>query len=279
MDVTGESTAKAVDQPHNVHALLPWQVPRYARRAAVVLVWVLVLAACFLSGFGSGRASSQRYLTTLYSTDDYFLPVDSHQLTVAIVPLDPGPLARESLGESDSRTAASAGQLVNAACLVDLANNLAELYPLHYRVARSLTIPDEFFNPDRRQYRADQVLNWLVTQANPHDFRSVGVLSSDLYKPGYNFLFGVAKTGGSSCISSSARMGGGPERAQLSPEQRWHSIVRHELGHTLGLAHNETGRSVMVYGNSLAELDQQAVTLTSAEWRRLEQIHPIIWRR
>jgi predicted Zn-dependent protease len=213
------------------------------------------------------------------SAGSFYLPVDSRQLTVALVPLTPGPQALKVLRGRESAAVTTAAKLATGEGLDDLAANLGELYPLGYRVAEPLAIPDEFFSAERQQYRADKVLNWLAKTADRSTFRNVGVLSCDIYKPGYNYLFGLAKTGGNACIASSARMGMGMDTAQLTADQRLHSIVRHELGHTLGLLHNETEQSVMVYGNSLSELDQQSFTLTPAEWRKLEEIHPIIWRR
>jgi len=280
MNSTVESTAQAASYLDQARpAILPWQTPRWISVLLLVLACAVLLLASFLGGYLAGRQAILRHYATLVATHEYYLPVDSRQLTVAIVPLALGPKANQALSARTSCATTAAAQLISADGLAGLTADLAELYPLGYRLAEPLTIPDDFFNAQRQQYRADQVLNWLVKTADRADFRSVGVLSSDIYIPDYNFLFGLARTGGNSCIVSSARLSVGADTAQLSPEQRWHSIVRHELGHTLGLQHNETEQSVMVYGDSLAALDQQALTLSAAEWHKLEQIHPVIWHR
>jgi len=280
MNDTSSSIARPAGQPPPQSHYTVFRLAHHnVRWALLAVAALLVITSCFMAGFAAGGSAARRQLAMRIATNDYYLPVDSRQLTAAIVPLIPGPLARKALGEADKPSSLTAEELLSDAGLAELVADLGELFPLGWRVADPLTVPDEFFIATRRQHRADQVLDWMVKQAAPSDFRSLGVLSCDIYIPGYNFLFGLAKTGGNACLASSSRMGGRLEGAQLSPVQRWHSIARHELGHSLGLAHNETQRSVMVYGNSLAELDGQATELTNSEWQRLEQIHPILWRR
>lgn len=256
---------------------LPWQTSPQARRWFLDFLVITLLLTSFIGGYHTGSHSGLNRYHEIFSTGNYYLPVDSRQLTVAIVPLQPGPQTLQLLGERASGPAIAARQLVSETGLEDLAADLQVFLPLGCRIAEPLVIPDECFSTERRQYRADLVLNWLAKSADRSDFRTIGVLGTDIYKPDFNFLFGLAKTGGGACIASSARMGMSMDAARLSSSQRWHSIVRHELGHTLGLLHNESERSVMVYGNSLGELDQQPLELTAAEWRKLEEIHPIIW--
>jgi archaemetzincin len=280
MNSTIETTAQAAGNPTRVRpVLLPWQTPLWVTLLLAVLAGTVLLLAAYCGGFFAGRNAAHRHYAKLLATHEYYLPVDSRQLTVAVVPLALGPQASRTLADRNSAATIAAAQLVATEGLTELTANLAELYPLGYRVGEPLTIPDEFFSVQRQQYRADKVLNWLVKTAGHADFRTVGVLDCDIYVPDYNFLFGLAKTGGNACVVSSARMGIGADTARLTPAERWHSIVRHELGHTLGLLHNESERSVMVYGDSLSALDQQITNLSLAEWRQLEEIHPIIWHR
>ena len=106
-----------------------------------------------------------------------------------------------------------------------------------------------------------------------------GVLYNDVYDDKYNFLYGQARIAGPVCVASANRMGGKLKDAAKSPQQRWISIVRHELGHTLGLQHVDDRKSVMAFGATLSELDGQGDTLTKADWQRLDELHPIRWER
>jgi archaemetzincin len=247
------------------------------RRIAILMVlYFLVL----FTGIWIGRqlfAPTPRIVRTAALKPDYYLPVDSRSLTVAIQPLVPGPQAAAVLGRVNSGHAQAAAALVAPAGLEALADSLAALYPLSYEIVKPVELPDEFFDVERQQYDVDLALNWLVKQADPHYFRTLGVTSADIYKGEYNFLFGLAKLGGSSCISSCARTTGTTPGELLTPAKRWHSIVRHEMGHTLGLQHVEDQQSVMAYGNSLEELDQQGTELTKADWKLLKNLHPIRW--
>lgn len=170
-------------------------------------------------------------------------------------------------------------ELSSLAAFEGLAAGLAEVYPLQFEVGTALTIPDKFFSVERQQYRADKVLDWLVAEADCTMFRTIGVMPADIYQPGYNFLFGLAKLGGSSCIASCSRMGGHVDNARLTPQQRWCGIASHELGHTLGLRHVEDTSSLMAYADSLQQLDAQGFSLTKADWALLRELQPIRWKK
>jgi archaemetzincin len=205
-------------------------------------------------------------------------PVPSRNLTVTILPLEASEHVR-SLLPSESDVSAAAAQLAGADGQAELIANLEQLYPFSYEVADPLTIPDELFDVERRQYNIDKLLTWMLRQRDPRSFKTVGVLSVDVYEPGYNFLFGLAKLGGPGCVASTARMGQTAHTARLEPAERWHLLVRHELGHSLGLQHTEEPDSVMHYSNSLAELDRSSPELTASDWRTLRNVLPVQWRR
>ncbi|MCC7479804.1 matrixin family metalloprotease [bacterium] len=208
----------------------------------------------------------------------YVLPVDSRQLVVTIQPLVPSAQV-QALLPADSASLAAARELAaSPAGLQLLCDGLEELYPFSYRVAaESLRIPDSIFDFERQQYDTSELLDWLKTQTDPSSFRTAGVLYCDVYDEGYNFLFGQARIAGPVCVISSNRMGREDSGGRLSPFERWRNIVRHELGHTLGLQHVDDRDSVMAFGNSLAELDSQGAELTKSDWKRLEELHPIRW--
>jgi len=205
-------------------------------------------------------------------------PIPSRNLTVTIQPLVPGEQAAAALAR-DSEITGTAQQLISSEGLEALGANLAELFPFSYEVAQPLTIPDEYFNAERQQYNINKVLTWLLKQRDEASFKTVGVLSADVYEPGFNYLFGLAKLGGPGCVVSARRMGGKVVFGTKSPAERWHLVVRHELGHTLGLSHAEEKASVMHFSNSLSELDASSPELTRRDWSMLREVLPVQWQR
>jgi archaemetzincin len=206
----------------------------------------------------------------------YALPVSSQQLTMAIQPLTPSAKVRAALPQAESEARNTAQHLTGADELDALAQDISVFYRIQCVVRAPLDIPDACFNFERQQYDTAALLNWLAGQTSPASFRTAGVLDIDVYTEGYNYLFGQARLGGSICVVSTARMGQYVLLRQ--PEDRWQSIVRHELGHTLGLRHVSDQRSVMKFANSLAEHDVQGTQLTSYDWAQLKKLHPIDWR-
>ena len=245
------------------------------RRGLVTVIAGLVI-------FGLGIATGMFYVSITAAADTfnggktYLLPVSSKQLTMTIQPLRPSAKVLAVLPQDESATRNIAQQLTSEDGLNALAEDISEFYRIPCEVGEELTIPDNCFNFDRQQYDTRLLLNWLVKEASPASFRTAGVLDVDVYTEGYNFLFGQAKLGGNACVTSAARMG--MDLTIRKPEVRWHSIVRHEVGHTLGLDHVDDQRSVMKFANSLAEHDIQGTQLTNYDWARLMELHPIDWK-
>lgn len=203
------------------------------------------------------------------------IPIASCQLTVALIPPKPSDAVVAQL-RKDGTSETTARELLSDTGMQALTENLSQLWPFSYEVRAPLTLPDAYYDAARRQYRIDLVLDWLAGQHDPRLFRSVGVLSGDVYAPEYNFLFGQAKIYGPCCVASTARMGGSMPLAHKTASQRWQDIVRHELGHTLGLPHTSE-RSVMHYSDTLNGLDDEASDLSKSEWQQLAQLYSIKW--
>jgi archaemetzincin len=249
----------------------------WRRIILLMLLYTLVfLTGLWLGGLLRGPQLTQRVFTR-DEGQDFYLPVSSRMLTVAIQPLVPREAANG--GQQSGAAAMTAQELMSAGELTALAVALEQLYPFNYTVLPPLVIPEGMFHADRQQYDAQKLLEWMIGESQPQYFRTAAVLSQDIYKPEMNFLFGLARIGGNCCVSSCARMGGEVDGPRLTPEQRWASIVRHELGHTLGLQHVDDRKSVMAYGDSLEALDRQGDMLTTEDWQELRRLHPIRWDR
>jgi predicted Zn-dependent protease len=244
---------------------------------------VVLVAIVFLLGMFTARLSAPPTAEAVVFRDSakggFYLPVNSRQLTVTLQPLVPSESVQKQLDARRSDSLDAARELMNAQGLQALSVDLARLYPLTYRVAdKPLVLPDALYSADRQQYGTSATLDWLKKQVDSSSFKTVGLLYADVFDEGYNFLFGQARIAGPVCVVSSNRMVQ-DVGSKMTPAERWNSIVRHELGHTLGLQHVPDQRSVMAFGNSLQELDGQGTELTDADWRRLKELHPIRWEK
>jgi len=252
---------------------------RYRRRLALVTAAAVLLPLLAgFTGYGLGNRSAAGSGLLLHKDDGCYLPVESKTLTVSVTPLEPGPRALSAYNRPDSTREHLAWDLCGPG-LERALPRLAELYPVQFKLGETLVIPDEFFVADQQQYRADLVLDWLVEVAAEDSFRTIGVLPVDIYQPDFNYLFGLARLGGTACIASSSRMGMNSGGDSFLADERWQSILRHELGHTLGLRHVADRCSVMCYSNCMEQLDMTGQSLTASDWALLQEMHPLRWDR
>ena len=254
--------------------------PIYIRSKVVIPLTIAAVLLFATASIAIDLAVESGAFSTRSTANSYAkLPISSQNLIVTIQPRVPSENVAALLPQTHSPTRITADGFLGPQALDDLCDNLSALYPMTYRVADPMTIPDELFNAERQQYNIDKLLTWTLRQRDEVSYKTIGVLSVDVYQPDYNFLFGLAKLGGPGCVASTARMGQAVDNARLTATERWHVIVRHELGHAFCLKHVPNKSSLMCYANSLEELDECSVDLTSADWRMLNDTLPIRWNR
>ncbi|MFQ5975413.1 MAG: ribosomal protein S18-alanine N-acetyltransferase [Candidatus Hydrothermarchaeales archaeon] len=120
-----------------------------------------------------------------------------------------------------------------------------------------LEIPKEAFNRKRRQYNSKYFLEELSNHARNVSDKIVGITDVDLFTQDLNFVFGQALLGGDACIVSLHRLD--PGTYKKSDERlfvdRAAKEILHELGHCFGLSHCKDRNCVMIFSNSILDVD------------------------
>jgi len=134
----------------------------------------------------------------------------------------------------------------------------------HYPVSGSkcnLEI-SRFYNPGRRQYDANDLLEVVSNSCFPGSFKTMGIFRVDLYIPILTYIFGQAELNGNTGIASMYRLrnelyGLEPDNRQLT--ERFSKVVIHELGHMFGLIHCNYPVCIMRSSTYVEDLDQKEI--------------------
>lgn len=116
----------------------------------------------------------------------------------------------------------------------------------------SAKIPKGAFNPERRQFHGDALLESARSQ--PGEL-VLAITEVDLYVDDLNFVFGLAEPGGKAAVISLHRLRFGADEMTL--RERAVKEAMHEVGHTLGLIHCDNPACVMRFSNSLTDTDRK----------------------
>jgi len=115
------------------------------------------------------------------------------------------------------------------------------------------------FRKERKQYDAE-ILLAEVSRFSPPADKALYVFREDMFAGGLNFVFGLAS--GDSAIISTARLdprfygkAGDQHAAGELFKERLVKEALHELGHAFGLPHCDDRKCVMVFSNSIADVD------------------------
>jgi archaemetzincin len=134
-----------------------------------------------------------------------------------------------------------------------------------------LPVPEDAYDSQRRQYRAQPFLLTLDTHTPPN-LHGLALVNHDLFVPRLNFIFGVAQPGGHALVALPRLR---PSFYKLPTDdaayfERVLKEVIHELGHILGLDHC-TDFCALRYSNTLADTDQKPAQYCKRCWQKLRK--------
>jgi archaemetzincin len=149
----------------------------------------------------------------------------------------------------------------------------------HPVVLRECTLDiSTFYNPARRQYDANALLN-MITEKAPRDaVKVIGMVRVDLYIPILTYIFGQARLNGYTGVASLYRLRNEHYGLESDYElliERFSKVITHELGHAFGLIHCNNPVCVMRSSTYVEDLDQKEKRFCHrcrAELNRIEHL-------
>ena len=158
--------------------------------------------------------------------------------------------------------------------LTGLADQMTETLRWAVIVGEGIPLPQAGYDPRRRQYLGQAILDALRALPCPAAGRVLGLTEADCTTPGLNFIFGQATLNGREAFVALPRLRssfyGLAEDLDLFRRRALKECV-HELGHTWGLRHCRDARCVMHFSNSLLDTDAKGAAFCSRCQRRLER--------
>ena len=137
-------------------------------------------------------------------------------------------------------------------------------------------VPVRGYEAKRRQADAQTILDYLASYRRHHFIIPLVLLvvSQDLFQPGKDFLFGLARPYEGVAVVSTARLGNEYYDRAPDDDDLVARIARegaHELGHLLGLGHCEDTSCIMYNPSTLDELDGKSMMLCDGCTQKLER--------
>jgi archaemetzincin len=141
-----------------------------------------------------------------------------------------------------------------------LANDLKIIFATDVSFALSYQDIMPYFDPTRKQYDANKLLQLIHKNYSDNAVKTIGLLQVDLFIPILTYIFGQAIYNGDSGIVSDYRLKNelyGLKGKEKLIYERFKKVTIHELGHTFGLIHCHIPDCVMRPGTYVEDIDQK----------------------
>jgi len=125
-------------------------------------------------------------------------------------------------------------------------------------IDRTLQNPSYAYDPVRRQYCCQRILQWLEQCCSPHPCQVLAVTEVDLFILVFKYVFGAARIKGRCAVISLNRLRPqyyGEEENTPLLFQRVAKTAVHELGHSAGLTHCRRRTCVMYSSTRIQDTD------------------------
>jgi archaemetzincin len=158
--------------------------------------------------------------------------------------------------------------------LVLLREELTRAFSKQVDFLRTIDVPEQSFNPTRKQFHSTTILKNLHRTLGGRYERILALTRVDLFVPQLNFVFGEADVINGNAILSLARLR--PEFYGLKADDDLlrERIVKesiHEIGHTYNMTHCENPECVMYFSNNIRETDAKTKVFCKECQKMLEE--------
>ena len=136
---------------------------------------------------------------------------------------------------------------------------------------------NRYYNPGRRQYDANKLLEMIADIAPPDSLKTIGLFRIDLFIPILTYIFGQAILNGDTGIVSIYRLRNelyGLEQNKDLLFDRFRKVIMHELGHSFGLTHCHYPSCIMRSSTYVEDIDQKKLHFCNTCAKELSRKRP-----